>query len=433
MKKSSAPVGSLDAPEPLEAGWGPPRNVMRALRSSHRRPRAAGGREDLRRARQEDPFQVLIATLLSARTQDATTLAASTRLFKAARTPRTMAKLTVKQIERLIYPVSFYRHKARHVKATCRILVERFGGRVPTTMEELLLLPGVGRKTANLVLILAFKSVKNICVDTHVHRISNRLGWVRTRTPDETEQALYKATDAAMVAAHQSVSRDVGPERVPAGVPALRRVCDSTILSAGRRDADLETGKAFVRGETRRVGGLAAVVLAGALSGLMATSVAAQAAWAPSSSSRRRRGRFPVETYPNEAPRTVAHIVELVRKGFYDGQRFHRAVQEFLIQWGDPRSRDTSRRADWGKGDLASSGKPIGAAEVTKKRMHTRGAVAVASPTGHPQLADSQMYVALARRPDLDGHYTVFGHIIAGEDVPGRIEAGDVIRRMYVQ
>src|SRR5689334_12285381 len=152
--------------------------------------------EKIAESQQEDPFQVLIATLLSARTQDATTLAASTRLFRVARTPRTMATLTVKQIERLIYPVSFYRNKARHVKATCRILVDRFGGRVPTTMEELLTLPGVGRKTANLVLILAFKSQKNICVDTHVHRISNRLGWVVTKSPDETEQALYAATDA---------------------------------------------------------------------------------------------------------------------------------------------------------------------------------------------------------------------------------------------
>ena len=150
--------------------------------------------EKISNSQEEDPFQVLIATLLSARTQDATTLAASTRLFRAARTPRTMARLPVRQIERLIYPVSFYRHKAKHVKATCRMLVSRFGGRVPTTMEELLTLPGVGRKTANLVLILAFKSLENICVDTHVHRISNRLGWVRTNTPDETEQALYRAT-----------------------------------------------------------------------------------------------------------------------------------------------------------------------------------------------------------------------------------------------
>ena len=115
-------------------------------------------------------------------------------LFKAASTPQAMAALTVKRIERLIYPVSFYRNKAKHVKATCRILVEQFNGRVPGTMEELLTLPGVGRKTANLVLILAFKSAQNICVDTHVHRISNRLGWVKTKTPDETEQALYAAT-----------------------------------------------------------------------------------------------------------------------------------------------------------------------------------------------------------------------------------------------
>jgi endonuclease-3 len=142
----------------------------------------------------EDPFQILIATMLSARTQDATTHTASTRLFKVARTPRTLVKLPVKQIERLIYPVSFYRHKARHVKACCEMLMSRFGGKVPRTLEELVMLPGVGRKTANLVMILGFKSLENICVDTHVHRIANRLGWVRTRLPDDTEQALYRAT-----------------------------------------------------------------------------------------------------------------------------------------------------------------------------------------------------------------------------------------------
>ena len=152
--------------------------------------------EKISESSQEDPFQVLIGTLLSARTQDATTAAASARLFAKARTPAAMAKLTERQIEKLIYPVSFYRHKAKHVRQTCRLLVDKFGGRVPQTMEELLTLPGVGRKTANLVLILAFKSAKNICVDTHVHRISNRLGWVKTETPDETEQALYRATPA---------------------------------------------------------------------------------------------------------------------------------------------------------------------------------------------------------------------------------------------
>jgi endonuclease III len=148
--------------------------------------------EKISKEQAEDAFQILIATALSARTQDATTHAASTRLFARARTPRSLAKLPVKTIERLIYPVSFYRNKARHVKACCQMLVSRFGGAVPATMEELLTLPGVGRKTANLVLILSHASRDNICVDTHVHRIANRLGWVRTRTPDETEQALYR-------------------------------------------------------------------------------------------------------------------------------------------------------------------------------------------------------------------------------------------------
>jgi endonuclease-3 len=143
----------------------------------------------------EHPFQILIATILSARTQDATTHAASRRLFHRARTPRTMAGLTVREIERLIYPVSFYRNKARHVKACCEMLVSAYGGKVPSTLDDLVLLPGVGRKTANLVMILGFKSLQNICVDTHVHRISNRLGWVRTGLPDETERALYRATD----------------------------------------------------------------------------------------------------------------------------------------------------------------------------------------------------------------------------------------------
>jgi endonuclease-3 len=149
--------------------------------------------EKIAQEQKEDPFGVLIATMLSAQTRDAVTHAASTRLFEAARTPRAMAKLPVEEIERLIYPVSFYRNKAVYVKETCARIVHQHGGRVPETMSELLTLPGVGRKTANLVLILAHRSAENICVDTHVHRISNRLGWVRTRTPDETEQALYAA------------------------------------------------------------------------------------------------------------------------------------------------------------------------------------------------------------------------------------------------
>lgn len=148
--------------------------------------------EKISEATQEDPFPVLIATLLSAQTKDAVTAGASERLFRVADTPQTMVKLTIARIERLIYPVSFYRNKARHVKECCRQIIENFGGVVPDTMEGLLTLAGVGRKTANLVLILSHASKNNICVDTHVHRISNRLGWVKTRTPEETEHALYK-------------------------------------------------------------------------------------------------------------------------------------------------------------------------------------------------------------------------------------------------
>ena len=130
-----------------------------------------------------------------------------------------MAKLPVAEIERLIYPVGFYRNKARHVKACCEMLVADFDGRVPSTMEELVTLPGVGRKTANLVLILGFKSQRNVCVDIHVHRISNRMGWVRTSDPEETEQALYRAiparwwavTNLYLVTWGQNVCRPVRP------------------------------------------------------------------------------------------------------------------------------------------------------------------------------------------------------------------------------
>jgi endonuclease III len=137
-------------------------------------------------------FQVLVATMLSAQTRDQVTLEASTRLFARAPTPETLVKLPTAEIERLIYPVSFYRNKAVHVKATCERLLDEFEGTVPATMDELLTLPGVGRKTANLVRIVAHRRPDSICVDTHVHRIANRFGWVRTRTPEQSERALYE-------------------------------------------------------------------------------------------------------------------------------------------------------------------------------------------------------------------------------------------------
>jgi cyclophilin family peptidyl-prolyl cis-trans isomerase len=144
------------------------------------------------------------------------------------------------------------------------------------------------------------------------------------------------------------------------------------------------------------------------------------------------KGTFAFETYPRDAPKTVAHVVALVRRGFYDGQRVHRAIPGFLLQWGDPQSRDINKEADWGRGPEASSGQPIGAAEISNKRLHVAGAVAMAHP-GSPAAADSQMYVTLTKRTDLDGYYTVFGRVIAGADVPAKIERGDVITRMYVR
>ena len=132
---------------------------------------------------------MLIACILSLRTQDTTTGPAADRLFAVAATPGAMLSLTPPAIERLIYPVGFYRTKARVILGICRDLLERFGGRVPDDIEALLTLKGVGRKTANLVVTMGYGK-PGICVDTHVHRISNRLGYVRTRTPEQTEMAL---------------------------------------------------------------------------------------------------------------------------------------------------------------------------------------------------------------------------------------------------
>ena len=135
------------------------------------------------------PFNILISTLLSLRTKDETTAGATERLFRLAGTPAEMLRLLPETIAQAIYPVGFYRNKARTILAVCRELLGRYGSQVPDTMEQLLALPGVGRKTANLVLTLGFAK-EGICVDTHVHRISNRLGYVRTKTPEQTEFAL---------------------------------------------------------------------------------------------------------------------------------------------------------------------------------------------------------------------------------------------------
>jgi endonuclease III len=137
----------------------------------------------------ESPFQILISCILSLRTQDGTTTRAVRRLFALADAPEKMARLSVARIEKAIYPVGFYRTKAKTIRKIYRTLTESYGGNVPDEIDELLTLKGVGRKTANLVVTLGFHK-PGICVDTHVHRISNRWGYVKTKTPEKTEFAL---------------------------------------------------------------------------------------------------------------------------------------------------------------------------------------------------------------------------------------------------
>ncbi|NKB80570.1 MAG: endonuclease III [Nitrospirales bacterium] len=136
-----------------------------------------------------DPFQVLIACLLSLRTQDHTTAQACQRLFSLATDPTSMGQLSLPQLERAIYPVGFYRTKAKQIRLICQKLIAEYNTDVPCDLEDLLTLPGVGRKTANLVVTIGYGK-PGICVDIHVHRISNRWGYVKTRNPDETEKVL---------------------------------------------------------------------------------------------------------------------------------------------------------------------------------------------------------------------------------------------------
>ena len=137
----------------------------------------------------DSPFKVLISCILSLRTQDSTTAQASRRLFALADSPETIVRLTAKKIEKAIYPVGFYRTKAKTILEICRNLNEKYRGRVPDEIDELIKFKGVGRKTANLVVTLGYNK-PGICVDTHVHRISNRWGYIKTATPEKTEVAL---------------------------------------------------------------------------------------------------------------------------------------------------------------------------------------------------------------------------------------------------
>lgn len=164
------------------------------------------------------PFQILVSTILSLRTKDEVTNESSKRLFERAKTPEAMLKLDSKTIETLIYPVGFYKTKAKNLIAISRILIENHQSLVPDDMDALLALPGVGRKTANLVLVEGYQK-EGVCVDTHVHRITNRIGYVQTKTPDETEFALRKKLprkywvkfNEYLVAYGQTVCKPVSP------------------------------------------------------------------------------------------------------------------------------------------------------------------------------------------------------------------------------
>ncbi|MCS7299028.1 MAG: endonuclease III [Spirochaetia bacterium] len=166
----------------------------------------------------ETPFQVLISTILSLRTKDDITYPTSKKLFEILKTPEDFVKIDTKKLEKLIYPVGFFRNKAKTIKEVSRIILDKYNGIVPSELEELLKLPGVGRKTANLVLSVAFGK-DAICVDTHVHRISNRIGLVKTKNPTETEFELMKILpkehwgkiNHLMVAFGQTICKPVKP------------------------------------------------------------------------------------------------------------------------------------------------------------------------------------------------------------------------------
>jgi peptidyl-prolyl cis-trans isomerase B (cyclophilin B) len=141
------------------------------------------------------------------------------------------------------------------------------------------------------------------------------------------------------------------------------------------------------------------------------------------------KGIIQFETYPEDAPKTVAQIVGLVKRGFYNGLRFHRAERNFVIQIGDPQTRNMTLQEWWGR---SGSGKPIGVAEITKKRTHVRGAVAMGH-SGSAKDADSQFYITMRAAPELDGKYTVFGRVTQGMDVVAKIEKADVLKKASVK
>jgi len=180
-----------------------PKKLDRMLRTL-----AAGYEIDrFKRVHGSDPFRILIGCLISLRTKDEVSYAATDRLFSRAKTPHEMLRLREPTIAKLIYPAGFYRVKAKQIRDISRMLIDRWSAAVPSTIDELIQLRGVGRKTANLVVTLGF-DLPGICVDIHVHRICNRLGWVKTKTPDQTETVLRrKLPDAWWIPINETLVR----------------------------------------------------------------------------------------------------------------------------------------------------------------------------------------------------------------------------------
>ena len=176
---------------------------------------------------------------------------------------------------------------------------------------------------------------------------------------------------------------------------------------------------------------LIAAILVAPLAGYLAAQGAAQksAGAGPVLVVETVKGTFQIEMYPGEAPKTVEHILALAKRNFYNGHRVHRVVKGFVVQFGDPQSRDMTKRDRWGSG---GSGRSIGVGEPSPKRRHGVGAVAAAHP-GDPRLADSQMYITLAPQPKLDGQFTVFGQVTSGMDVVQKLAVNDIVRRVIVK
>jgi endonuclease-3 len=225
MAAKKAPAKKDAGPAASAPSWSRILAALEAWREALRRERALAGDDGkdpsvttVAERYRRDPWAVLVSTILSLRTKDEVTLICSKRLLEKAPTPAKLLTLPEEETARLAYPAGFYRTKAASLRKIAAILIEQYGGAVPADMDALLALPGVGRKTANLVLIEAF-DLPGLCVDIHVHRISNRAGWVSTKTPDDTEQALrarlppkyWKGINALLVLYGQNLCRPVSP------------------------------------------------------------------------------------------------------------------------------------------------------------------------------------------------------------------------------